>query len=663
MYYHRHSAFQEVIQRRFFECVTSGRLYKTRLLLEDDDSDIDINAQNNEGNTALVIASQLDDIKAKTRVHMMRLLLSYGADPNIPDKHGLSVLAWACKYDKRDVVRLLLDKVGIDIDYNLPDFQGDTALLHAVRFGNADLVRTLVHMMKQLDVNIDHRNHYDITPYLEAKRLGFESIASILREEGRACDTIQILPFKFRDTEPGMKKEISHENNYNMKPKPTVASLLRKSLSSEIKQEFIRYSKGWRNMTNRITPDVRKVITTPLAAYHSLHRKDSLSPLRKLSDSNTDKKQLRQTKGNGKRLASKRRNNAVESKNTRKKGAKAQMKQKHKSNDRIIHPVSTLVESEEKLSAENTTNNPTFFEMKSSSDVSENALNETLNVTVSDDSHSSIDISPSLPLEKSTNELNIRTPDKQDLNISACSIDEKQNAMGKPNGELSIDPEDGSEKQAIRIERTSSALTNLVISDDNDKPPEDITKPILNKSSKDNNMGSFPTLSMKKGLLTRRPTSSRLLSQRRSSQVSCLSNKSENGIDLTAVLPAPSTKPRPASAGCNRNYGSRVTFNDVINLCPDLQEQSRRHSFSDIHWLLALKADQQQTAYRLGLSPEELKSKLNELTTAATADSKVDAVSMPPKITTTVEGGTRPSIVRRKTSVFGRLSVMTSSER
>lgn len=106
------------------------------------------------------------------------------------------------------IVKNLLNRASLDIDFNKQDRFGDTSLMHAVRSGNTDLVRLLVNIMQRLSIDIDVKNHCDITPYLEAKRFGFEEIAEVLKNDGNVCQSLKICPLIFdENSEDAYNKE------------------------------------------------------------------------------------------------------------------------------------------------------------------------------------------------------------------------------------------------------------------------------------------------------------------------------------------------------------------------------------------------------------------------------------------------------------------------
>lgn len=180
---------------RLKEAICDGRIYQTRHLL---DSGVHVDFVDEEGLTPLMRAAKLPDEKSRTRQNLLKLLLQFGADVNTVDKKGRHVLSQACMDEKEDIVRLLCHVAKQDVDLNLRDFEGNNPLMHSVRTGNASLVKFVLDELKEFQVDIqaiDVRNNEDRTPYLEAKRLGYEECAKILLTEGNASTNIQVNPF------------------------------------------------------------------------------------------------------------------------------------------------------------------------------------------------------------------------------------------------------------------------------------------------------------------------------------------------------------------------------------------------------------------------------------------------------------------------------------
>jgi ankyrin repeat protein len=115
----------------------------------------DVNASNAGGATALMFAALGGDplvtsllVRAgadtdkKAKLGWTALALDAGATPTVRDAYGWTPLMRAVDRRRADVVRLLLDTPGIDLDLRQED--GATALHIAAAAGNLEIVRLLV---------------------------------------------------------------------------------------------------------------------------------------------------------------------------------------------------------------------------------------------------------------------------------------------------------------------------------------------------------------------------------------------------------------------------------------------------------------------------------------------------------------------------------------
>ena len=179
-------------QARLQEAISDGRIFQTKQLIE---GGVEVNFADEEGLSPLLRVCMIEDAKHRTRTSLLKLLLQHGADVNSTDTQGRNVLAWVCAHGKEDIVRLLLTFADHEIDLNEQDVQGNTPLMQAVKSGNTNIVKLVLEALKKYRIDIDVRNHDDRTPYLEAKRLGYEDCAEVLLREGNASKNIQVNPF------------------------------------------------------------------------------------------------------------------------------------------------------------------------------------------------------------------------------------------------------------------------------------------------------------------------------------------------------------------------------------------------------------------------------------------------------------------------------------
>ena len=72
----------------------------TRALI---DAGADINAKDEAGSTALMVASEYG------RTEIVKLLIAAGADVNIKNELGWTALMWASRWGRKETVKLLID--------------------------------------------------------------------------------------------------------------------------------------------------------------------------------------------------------------------------------------------------------------------------------------------------------------------------------------------------------------------------------------------------------------------------------------------------------------------------------------------------------------------------------------------------------------------------
>ncbi|XP_071479747.1 uncharacterized protein [Diadema antillarum] len=147
---------------------------------------VDFNHRETESDcrTPLMRVCDMAEISANARRDLAKLLLAKQVDVNAQDKHGLTALAIACKAGDVGMVRQLADDA--DIDPNLADLDGDTPLLHATRSNSADIVNALIVCFKRFGLKVDEQNKDGVTPLMEAARLGNAEICRALVQEGQA---------------------------------------------------------------------------------------------------------------------------------------------------------------------------------------------------------------------------------------------------------------------------------------------------------------------------------------------------------------------------------------------------------------------------------------------------------------------------------------------
>lgn len=98
------------------------------------DQGADVNAKNNDGNTALILASQLN------KKELVELLLAKGADVNASNKRGQTALIAAAIQGQAEVLCPLLRKGAL---LDAKDAEGVAALQYAERFNHKEAIKQL----------------------------------------------------------------------------------------------------------------------------------------------------------------------------------------------------------------------------------------------------------------------------------------------------------------------------------------------------------------------------------------------------------------------------------------------------------------------------------------------------------------------------------------
>ena len=134
--------------------------------------DIDINAQNNEGSTALIEAIE------KNNATLVTQLINKGANVNIADKNGFTPLIMATINAKNAIATELINN-GADI--NAQNNEGDTALIRAIKNNDKDKVLLLINN----NANVNQINKKGESPLISASRYGLSlDTIDLLLEKG-----------------------------------------------------------------------------------------------------------------------------------------------------------------------------------------------------------------------------------------------------------------------------------------------------------------------------------------------------------------------------------------------------------------------------------------------------------------------------------------------
>ncbi|MGH0157429.1 UNVERIFIED_CONTAM: hypothetical protein FKN15_056106 [Acipenser sinensis] len=166
------------------QAIIKGDFLLARKLIE---SGARVNGTDEDKRTPLMICSLHDG--ETWALGVARILLMHAAKVGISDKKGRNALIYAVLYERQDLVELFLK--ALDYDLNHSDCEGCTALWYAAKLGNVNIATVLLKCMKKYSLDVDKPNNYGFTPLIQACHLGHQQCATVLRNLGKASDTIK----------------------------------------------------------------------------------------------------------------------------------------------------------------------------------------------------------------------------------------------------------------------------------------------------------------------------------------------------------------------------------------------------------------------------------------------------------------------------------------
>ncbi|WP_025784622.1 ankyrin repeat domain-containing protein [Sporosarcina sp. D27] len=162
------------MEQQLISAVAEG---DTKTVLELLEGGADINATNNQGDTALMAATK------KNNVDTVKVLIEQGADINIQNNNKDNVLLYAGAEGLLEIVKLA---VQAGADTTITNRFGGTALIPASDRGHVDIVEEL---LTNSDTDVNHLNDLHWTALLEAVILGdgsgdYQQIVQLLVDHG-----------------------------------------------------------------------------------------------------------------------------------------------------------------------------------------------------------------------------------------------------------------------------------------------------------------------------------------------------------------------------------------------------------------------------------------------------------------------------------------------
>ncbi len=158
-------------QLLIFKLSSSGKLnpFILTILLG---AGVDLNKQNQRGDTALILAINNRD------KNIAKLLIDKGADLNIKGNYGSTALIEAAYNKDKDIAKLLINSGKADL--NIKNNHGDTALMAAIYNDAKDIAKLLID--KGADLNI--KDYYGGTALMRAIDTGDKDTAKLLIDKG-----------------------------------------------------------------------------------------------------------------------------------------------------------------------------------------------------------------------------------------------------------------------------------------------------------------------------------------------------------------------------------------------------------------------------------------------------------------------------------------------
>ena len=171
---------EEFLESRIFQPIHKIVLGLSNVSLEQhlQLSTSNIDAVDADGRTALSWAATRGDIEA------VRILLRYGADPNIPSYYGQVSLHWAAQNKRQDPFQILEELIERGAEVNAVDYWNRTALTYAS--GNLDLAPIQLLVEKGTALNVRDRRLRTALGY--AARMGNFQHAEYLLKSGADPD-------------------------------------------------------------------------------------------------------------------------------------------------------------------------------------------------------------------------------------------------------------------------------------------------------------------------------------------------------------------------------------------------------------------------------------------------------------------------------------------
>lgn len=166
--------YAEENSSKFLDYVQNGNILKAEEFIK---NGVDINVQNSNGATALMIAVY------NNNVDMVKMIMKYNPNVNIQDKSKNSPFLYAGARGYLDILKLIYKKADTR---NVVNIYGGNALIPACEKGHLE---TVIFLLENTDINVNHINNLSWTALLEVTILGndnknYQEIVKVLLKHG-----------------------------------------------------------------------------------------------------------------------------------------------------------------------------------------------------------------------------------------------------------------------------------------------------------------------------------------------------------------------------------------------------------------------------------------------------------------------------------------------
>ena len=175
--------------------------------------------------------------------------------------HVVDSLEWAAKLGRERQALQLLNGPMMEYDFMHRDCDGLTVLHHAATNNLENLVKAVIKRLSRYFISVDIQDSCGVTPYIQAKRLGHEAIATELALAGASVNRADNSPESQKDKNTSS----SHFENQALQLKihgrlPQLKRLLEVNTSNRVKKRNLQAATRPQLNSQTSVPDVSSLL-------------------------------------------------------------------------------------------------------------------------------------------------------------------------------------------------------------------------------------------------------------------------------------------------------------------------------------------------------------------------------------------------------------------